>query len=84
MADELGEGERWLTYRGAAVRVGRSVRTIKRWVRDGLSAGWDDEGRRIIREDVLLGELRRRMEAWPPHQYRIRAAIGDTPAEGWS
>ncbi|EYT55800.1 hypothetical protein H490_0103970 [Leucobacter sp. UCD-THU] len=73
----------WLTYREAARRVGRSVRTIKRWVKDGMPAGWDDQGRRIMREDVLLAELRRRLDAWPPHQHRVRAAALDGEAAAW-
>lgn len=71
----------WLTYRGAAARTKRSVRTIKRWVRDGLPAGWDLEGRRIILEEELLAEKRRRLEAWPPHQYRMKKLRGDSPGE---
>lgn len=74
----------WLTYRGAAVRVQRSVRSIKQWRKDGMPMGWDDQGRRIVREDVLVAELGRRLAAWPPHQYRIRKEFGDTPVEGWS
>ena len=84
-------GETWLTYREASVRVGRSVRTIKRWVREGLvrgwselEVGWDGQGRRIVREEVLLAEYRRRLLAWPTHRYRMRAMTGDTPSEGWS
>lgn len=84
MTTATGESEQWFTYRGAAVRVDRSIRTVKRWVREGMPAGWDDQGRRIVREDVLLAELRRRLDAWPPQQYRIRRAMGDTPIEGWA
>ena len=84
MSDEASLAEQWFTYRGAAIRAGRSVRTMKRWVRDGMAAGWDDQGRRIVREDVLLAELRRRLDAWPPHHYRIRRVMGDTPIEEWS
>lgn len=76
--------EVWFTYRGASVRADRAIRTIKRWVREGMPAGWDDQGRRIVREDVLLVELRRRLAANPAHQYRIRKIMGDTPADGWS
>lgn len=80
----MAEVEVWLTYRGAADRVGRSVRSIKQWRRDGMAMGWDDQGRRIVREDQLLTEYRRRLDAWPPHQYRLRAMTGDTPLDGWS
>ncbi len=45
---------------------------------------WDDLGRRIVRESVLLAEHRRRLDAWPPHQYRLRKIEFDTPADGWS
>ncbi|WP_232225398.1 hypothetical protein [Leucobacter salsicius] len=81
---EMATAATWYTYRGAAARAERSVRSIKRWVREGMAAGWDDEGRRIIREDLLLAELRRRLDANPAHQYRIRRELGDTPVEGWS
>ncbi|UOQ58570.1 hypothetical protein MUN78_07030 [Leucobacter allii] len=84
MVEVEQEPERWFTYRGAALRVDRSVRSIKQWRKDGMPMGWDELGRRIVREDVLLAELRRRLAANPAHQYRIRAALGDTPTEGWS
>lgn len=80
----MAEVEVWLTYRGAADRVGRSLRSIKQWRKDGMAMGWDDQGRRIVKEDVLLQELRKRLDRNPVHQLRLRAMIGDTPSEGWS
>lgn len=73
----------WLTYRGAAVRVERSERTIQRWVREGMPSEWDDQGRRIVSEEVLLNELRKRLDAWPPHQYRRRKILGDELGNNW-
>lgn len=77
----MEEPSTWLTYRGAAERVGRSVRSMKQWRRDGMPMGWDDEGRRIVREDVLLAEYRRRLAADPAHRWRMRRMIRDTPEE---
>lgn len=64
----------WLTYREAARRVGRSVRTIRRWKRNGMQTVLRD-GRRYVEEETLLAWWRDRMTAWPPHQYRIRAKL---------
>ncbi len=50
-----------LTYRGAAKRVGRSVRTVKRWVRDGMPHTVDDVGRVVIDEQVLLAWYRQKL-----------------------
>jgi hypothetical protein len=61
-----------LTYRQAAKRVRRSVNTIKRWRRHGLVMGFDDRGRRVVDEAVLLAYWRARMAEWPVHQYRLR------------
>lgn len=77
----MTESEVWLTYRGAATRAKRSVRQIKQWRRDGMPMGWDDAGRRIVREDVLLAEKRRRLAANPAHRYRMRKLMRDTPSE---
>lgn len=60
-----------LTYRQAARRVRRSVRTIKRWRRAGMPMGWD-HGRRVVDETVLLAWWRARMQADPVHQQRLR------------
>jgi len=79
MAEEI-----WYTYRGAAKRVGRSVRTIQRWRISGMPMEFDEHGRRVVCESVLLAEYRRRLEAWPTHQYRLRAMTFDTPLDGWT
>lgn len=60
-----------LTYREAARRVHRSIRTIKRWRRAGMPMGWD-RGRRVVDEAVLLAWWRARMSADPVHQLRLR------------
>lgn len=61
-----------LTYRQAAQRVDRHVKTIKRWRRSGLPMSYDQHGRRVVDEATLLAWWRDRMDAWPPHQYRLR------------
>lgn len=71
--------ETWLTYRGAAARVNRSTRSIKRWHRFGMPMGWDEQGRRIVREEVLLAEFRKRLASDPAHRWRMRSSARDTP-----
>lgn len=71
----------WLNYRQAAARVHRSTRTIKRWRRDGMPMSYDATGRRIVKEQTLLTELRRRLAADPVHQQRLRATTRDTPID---
>jgi hypothetical protein len=64
-----------LTYREAARRVDRSVRAINRWRRNGMPMGWeirDGKRVRVVELDTLLAWWRARMNAWPPHQYRLR------------
>lgn len=68
--------EEWFTYRGAARRVGRSVRTIKQWRREGMPMQHDQDGRRIVNRTDLLAEYRRRLRNWPIHQQRRVAALG--------
>lgn len=71
-----------LTYREAAARVRRSVLTIKRWRRGGMPMGWehrDGQHVRVVDEQILLAWWRERMQAWPPHQYRMRKLMRDTP-----
>jgi hypothetical protein len=66
---------RELTYREAAARVHRSVRTLWRWRKHGLEMGWDvRDGQRVrvVREDVLLAYWRARLMADPVHQLRMR------------
>lgn len=70
-----------LTYREAAARVNRSVRTIKRWRRDGMPMNFDHYGRRVVTERILLTEYRRRLASDPVHQQRIRALTRDTPPD---
>ncbi len=61
-----------LTYRQAAARVRRSVRTIKRWRRHGLPMVFDERGRRVVDEQDLLAWWRARMTADPVHQAKLR------------
>lgn len=67
-----------LTYREAAVRVHRSVRTLWRWRKRGMPMTWgirDGQRVRLVREDVLLAWWRDRMRADPVHQLRVRAKL---------
>lgn len=69
-----------LTYREAAVRVGRSVRTLWRWRKNGMPMEWgirDGQRVRLVDEDVLLFWYRSRLQAWPPHQYRLRRILNE-------
>ena len=74
------------TYRAAAHRVGRSIRTIKRWRRSGMPMTFNHAGERIVTEAVLLAWWRDRLTNDPAHQYRLRAAQkaaqhADTPKQ---
>lgn len=69
-----------LTYREAAARVRRSIRSINRWRRGGMPMGWatrDGQRVRVVDEDVLLKWWRDRLTAWPPQQYRIRKMLSE-------
>lgn len=64
-----------LTYREAARRVRRSIRTINRWRRAGMPMSWetrDHQRVRVVDEDTLLAWWRNRLDANPAHQYRMR------------
>ncbi|WP_341974657.1 hypothetical protein [Microbacterium sp. LWO13-1.2] len=66
---------KYLTYREAATRTRRSIRTINRWRRGGMPMEWqkrDGQRFRVVREDILLKWWRERLTAWPTHQYRLR------------
>jgi len=66
---------RLLTYREAAARVRRSVRTMWRWRRNGMPMAWGiREGQRVrlVDERVLLAWWRARMRNDPVHQLRMR------------
>ncbi len=65
----------WYDYRQAARRVGRSENTVKRWRRAGMPTTIRD-GRRMVREDVLLAWYRDRLQAWPVHRWRMRRLLG--------
>lgn len=64
-----------LTYREAARRVRRSIRTINRWRRAGMPMTWatrDGQHVRVVDEDTLLAWWRDRLDANPAHQWRLR------------
>ncbi|WP_249290657.1 hypothetical protein [Leucobacter manosquensis] len=42
---------------------------------------FDQWGRRIVKEHILLAEYRKRLAADPVHQQRIRSLTGDTPSD---
>lgn len=65
-----------LTYREAAKKVNRSVRTINRWRRHGMPMTWavrDGNRVRVVELKVLQKWLRERLKSNPAHQYRMRA-----------
>ena len=69
-----------LTYREAAHRVNRSIRTIKRWRRNGMPMTWDTrDGQyvRVVTEVTLLAWWRGRLRADPVHQARLRRTRQD-------
>lgn len=71
-----------LTYREAAKRVQRSIRTINRWRRGGMPMGFehrDGQRVRVVEEQILLAWWRERLNSWPTHQYRMRKLMRDTP-----
>jgi hypothetical protein len=73
-----------LTYREAARRVRRSIRTINRWRRAGMPMTWEiQHGQRVrvVDEDVLLAHWRDRLDANPAHQWRLRQLTRDTPTQ---
>lgn len=64
-----------LSYREAARRVRRSIRTINRWRKSGMRMEWEErEGQklRVVDQEVLLSYWRDRLDNWPAHQYRLR------------
>lgn len=67
---------RKLTYREAAARVRRSIRSINRWRRQGyITMGWetrDGQRVRVVNEEDLLACFRDRLKSDPAHQYRLR------------
>lgn len=67
-----------LTYREAAAKTRRSIRTINRWRRGGMPMGWetrDGQRVRVVEEAVLLKWWRERLESWPPHQQTLRVRL---------
>lgn len=66
---------KWLTYREAAVRTQRSIRSINRWRRGGMPMGWEErDGKRyrVVEEKILLDWWKERRRSDPAHQYRLR------------
>ncbi|WP_431785363.1 hypothetical protein [Microbacterium maritypicum] len=65
----------YLTYREAAARTHRSIRSINRWRRGGMPMEWqkrDGQRVRVVRLDILLAWWRERLNSDPAHQYRLR------------
>lgn len=70
----------YLTYREAARKVQRSVKTIKRWRRHGMPMTW--RGRfRVVEVEILKAWWRDRMKADPVWQAKVRRDVAerDTP-----
>lgn len=69
----------WLSYREAAARTHRSIRSINRWRRLGyLEMGWavrDGQRVRVVEESALLACFRDRLQSNPAHQYRMRKLL---------
>ena len=66
-----------LTYREAAKRVGRTIRTINRWRQNGLPMTWetsDGQHCRVVNETTLLAWYRDRLNNDPVHQQRLKRA----------
>lgn len=66
----------WLSYREAAARTKRSIRSINRWRRNGyIVMEWatrDGQRVRVVEETALLACFRERLKSDPAHQYRLR------------
>lgn len=68
---EVAPDMAWLTYREAARRVHRTVRTIRRWKKNGMPTILRD-GIRYVEEEALLAWWRARLQADPAHRWRMR------------
>lgn len=67
---------KWYTYRTAARRTGRSIRTLREWVLDGMPATVDPETREVlIAEPDLFVWWRRKNRANPRMRQRVRAGL---------
>lgn len=72
---------RLYSYRDGAKRIGRDVRTIKRWRRQGMPTVLID-GTRFVRGSVLYAWLWSTLAADPVHQARLRKALDEEYGEG--
>ncbi len=72
---------RLYSYRDGAKRIGRDVRTIKRWRRQGMPTVLID-GTRFVRGSVLYSWLWSTLAADPVHQARLRKALDEEYGEG--
>lgn len=70
---------RWLTFRQAARRVSRSLRTLHYWRADGMHTELDHRGRRIVEERTLLAMYRHKLQANPIHQQRAMPEVDVEP-----
>ena len=76
--------DEWLSYREAAARTGRSIRSINRWRRGGMKMQWEQRGDkrvRVVRLDILLAWWRERLNSDPAHQYRLRKLRAEQDTE---
>ena len=65
-------GARMLTLAEASREIGRSRRTLMRWKKEGMPTALDGHGRILVRMDVAGEWKRKKLQGWPPHQYRMR------------
>jgi hypothetical protein len=72
----------WLTIREAARRVGRDVRTIKRWHAAGMPMRTID-GHLEVDEETLLATFREHLARSPVHQERLKSVRVQAPWTGW-
>lgn len=63
--------ETYLTYRQAARRVHRTIRTIRRWKKNGMPTHLAD-GIRYVELETLLAWWRARLQSDPAHRWRMR------------
>jgi len=78
--------EIFYTYKGAAKRVRRDERTIRRWAHEpdgkAMPTRLDDSGRRVVAHRDLLAKLREKLANNPVHQQRGRAMRDATRESG--
>lgn len=79
----MSEQEIFYTYQGAAERVERDVRTIRRWAQKWEAEGellTDAEGRRVVAASVLMRTLAEKLEANTAHQRKLARILREHAA----